>query len=361
MTVISISVYSRSWTLKNYDNSNELIVEHKNVESNIDPSNMTTLIIMAYTNNNALMTLLSKYNDFTLFGSIIWEIIIVWNNPSLSFNRNHTSLHIDNKTHIIPIHVYQQSKNSMANRWFISTYHNFKTQSAIFIDDDMFINEYSISCMLQTFLRHPYRIIAPSHTNVWTTRQLQKTINNEQGKIEWEYMNTHGEIFNMLLPGMSMFNTDYLPKLSTCINEYELLDIIDHQIAHCDDIAMILSMSMINEGNKYLLGIHNILIEDYSSLREQTSLTDKRNLKLRYEQRSQCLTMIMQKFIEHNKKIHSFMINPIIDHDMTHDTIDCDKCEWCDDRGCWYTRKQLNKLERMRLARQHSRKKTLLV
>ena len=77
---------------------------------------------------------------------------------------------IDNITHIIPIHVYQQSKNSMANRWFITNYHKFSTQSVIFIDDDFFLNQYTISCMQQTFLMDPSKIISPGMTRFFKDR-----------------------------------------------------------------------------------------------------------------------------------------------------------------------------------------------
>lgn len=310
-----------------------------------NPINLTTLVIMSYTNNDALMMVLSQYNDCTLFGGIIYEIVIVWNNPSLKFNFSHTSLCIDNETHIIPIHIYQQPKNSMANRWFIASYHNFKTSSAVFIDDDMFINQYSISCMLQTFLRNPSKIIAPSHTHLRTTRQLEKDElrgkDPETGRLRWEYVNNWGTKFNMLLPGMSMFNTNYLPKLASTLTEYDLLDIIDNQIAHCDDISMMLSMAMINNGERYLLGIDYILIGDYSSFRKnQAALTDKSQIEVRYSQRSECLTMIMNKFIIHNKSKRKIIINPIVHHERGEDTLDCQKCEWCDHRACWYRNKE---------------------
>ena len=227
----------------------------------------------------------------------------------------------------------------MANRWFIASYHNFKTRSAVFIDDDMFINQYSISCMLQTFLRNPSKIIAPSHTHLRTTRQLEKSMDGKDpqtGRLKWEYVNNYGTKFNMLLPGMSMFNTEYLPKVADALTEYELLQIINNQIAHCDDISMMLSMAMINNGNKYLLGIDFILIGDYSSFRKQVALTDKSQIEIRYEQRSECLTMIMNKFIDHNKAKRKIVINPIVHHERALDTIDCQKCDWCDHRGCWY-------------------------
>ena len=161
----------------------------------------------------------------------------------------------------------------------------------------------------------------------------------DTGRLRWEYMNTYDTKFNMLLPGMSMFNTEYLPKLALTLSEYGLLSIIDEQIAHCDDISMMLSMSMLNEGRKYLLGIDYILIGDYSEFRVQEALTDKSHIEIRYEQRSECLTMIMNKFIDRNKKEHKVIINPIVDHERKYDTIDCQKCDWCDYRGCWYKNK----------------------
>eukprot|EP01084_Bolivina_argentea_P207250 353639_1 len=309
----------------------------------IPPSNLTTLLIMSYTNNEALMRLLSQYNDCSKFGGIIHEIVIVWNNPTLPFNWSHPRLQIDNITHKIPIHIYKQKENSLANRWFISRQHNFKTLSAIFIDDDMYINQYSISCMLHTFLRHKYKIIAPSRTNQRTTRQLIKSSKGKDkyGRVQWEYFNDKKpKYFNMLLPGMSMFNTKYLDELALTLEKYDLLNIINTQIAHCDDISMMLSMAMINNGNKYLFGIDYILIEDYSIYRtKQKAMTDKSEknwIDIRYEQRSECLTMIMNKFIEYNKKMHQVVIIPIVKHEHSKDVINCRKCQWCDYRGCWH-------------------------
>ncbi len=320
----------------------------------IPPLNLTTLLIMSYTNNEVLMRVLSQYNDCTKFGGIIYEIVIVWNNPKVSFNWSHSQLQIDNITHKIPIQIYKQNQNSLANRWFISRQHNFKTFSAVFIDDDMYMNQYTISCMLQTFLRNKYKIITPSWTDQRTTRQLIKSPKGKDkyGRMQWEYMNNKKKIttdFNMLLPGMSMFNTQYLDTLALTLEEYDLLNIINEQPAHCDDISMMLSMAMINKGNKYLLGIDYILIEDYSIYREenQKAITDKTKknwINLRYKARSECLTMIMDKFILRNKEMHNIVINPIVKHERSKDVINCRNCEWCDYRACWYKNSKFAKI-----------------
>ena len=288
------------------------------------------------------MMVLSLYNNCYRFGDIIYEIVIVWNSPHFDFNFSHNLLFIDDIIHKIPIYVYKQSKNSLANRWFIDKYHKFKTSSAIFIDDDMFINEYSISCMLHTFYLNPFKIIAPSHTHLHTTRQFEKSKKKWGKNTKWLYKNKHSNKFNMLLPGMSMFNTAYLPKLAQTLIEYNLLNIIDEQIAHCDDISMMLSMSMINNGNKYLFGIDHILITDYSQYRKQRAMTDKSHLSLRYKQRSECLTMIMNQFVNINKNKRKSIINPIVEHQRPFDTIDCHKCTWCDHRGCWNPQKSIH-------------------
>ena len=305
-----------------------------------NPLNLTTLVIMSYTNNDALMMLLSKYNDCHTFGGILHEIVIVWNNPDLSFDFNHNLLVIDDTDHIIPIHVYPQSINSLANRWFIAEHHSFATESAVFIDDDMFINEHSIACMLETFHQNKWKIVAPSHTHLWTTRQFEQKSGSDN---EWLYKNIHTKRFNMLLPGMSMFNVAYLPKLAHTLVDYDLLPIINEQVAHCDDICMMLSVAMLNHGKPYLLGIDFILIEEFGSFRKQPAMTDKSKLKLRYQQRSECLSMIVQRFMAVNKEKGKEPINPIVDHQHGVDSIDCHKCEYCDNRGCWWKSKKKKK------------------
>ena len=40
-----------------------------------DPTNLTTLVIMAYLNHDALMMVLSKYNDCRHFGGLLHEIV----------------------------------------------------------------------------------------------------------------------------------------------------------------------------------------------------------------------------------------------------------------------------------------------
>merc|ERR1712228_226592 len=276
----------------------------------------------------------SQYNDCNKFGGILYEIVIVWNNPNLSFDFAHNLLVRDDATHIIPIFVYEQSMNSLANRWFICEHHLFVTESVLFIDDDMFINQHSVSCMLETFKRHKFKIIAPSFTSMRTIRQFEESDNGKS----WLYKNGKSQTFNMLLPGMSMFNVAYLPNLASALTEYDLLPIINQQSAHCDDICMMLSIAMLNDGQPYLLGIDFIKIEDMRSLRDekQKAMTNKKKLKLRYEQRSECLTMIMHKFVTLNKQKGKKIINPIVEHKRGVDTINCHKCQWCDKRGCWY-------------------------
>ena len=258
----------------------------------------------------------------------------MWNNPNLDFDFNHQRLKTDDTYHIIPISVHKMDINSLANRWFISRSHDFQTSSVIVIDDDMFINEFSIKCMLETFLMNPTKIISPSHTHLRTTRQLEKAENG------WSYVNdVHTTAFNMLLPGMSMFNTAYLHKLADALEEYELLPIINDQAAHCDDISMMLSMAMLNEGKRYLLGIDYILITDYSEFRKQAALTDsqsKAGLFRRYGDRSECLTMIVNKFMTINEAKGTYPINPIVTHDRRVDSYNCHECEHCDARGCWF-------------------------
>jgi len=305
-----------------------------------NPTNLTTLVIMAYLNHDALMMVLSKYNDCRHFGGILHEIVIVWNNPKLEFDWNHQHLSIDETEHIIPIKVHQMELNSLANRWFISRSHDFKTSSAIFIDDDMFINEYSIQCMLSTFLLNPSKIIAPSHTHLRTTRQFHKADGGQDllnGHSSWEYQNTYDTTFNMLLPGMSIFNTKYLSPLATVLEEYELLPIINDQAGHCDDISMMLAMSMLHDGRKYLLGIDYILITDYSEFRKQAALTDSDQIVRRYEDRSECLTMIMEKYESTNTAKGKRPINPVVLHDRKVDTFSCHECNHCDLRGCWFS------------------------
>ena len=267
--------------------------------------------------------------------------VIVWNNPDLDFDFKHKHLVIDKDAHIIPISVHKMDINSLANRWFISRSHDFQTSSVIFIDDDMFINEFSIKCMLDTFLLNPTKIIAPSHTHLRTARQFHKLDGAQDllnGHSSWEYSNTFGTKFNMLLPGMSIFHIDYLPKLANALEEYQLLPIINDQAAHCDDISMMLSMAMLNEGKRYLLGIDYILITDYSEFRKQAALTDsqsKAGLFRRYGDRSECLTMIVNKFMTINEAKGRYPINPIVTHDRRVDSYNCHECEHCDARGCW--------------------------
>ena len=49
-----------------------------------DTANLTTLVIMAYLNHDALMMVLSKYNDCRLFGGILHEIVRYRFTPLLS-------------------------------------------------------------------------------------------------------------------------------------------------------------------------------------------------------------------------------------------------------------------------------------
>merc|ERR1719474_1705230 len=296
-----------------------------------DATNLTTLVIMAYLNHDALMMVLSKYNDCRHFGGILHEIVIVWNNPDLDFDFKHPHLSVDGEVHLIPISVYKMKVNSLANRWFISREHDFETSSVVVIDDDMFINEHSIQCMLRTFLLNPTKVIAPSHTHLRTTRQFHA---RDGGG--WEYKNTYDSTFNMLLPGMSMFHSGYLPKLAAALEEYELLPIINEQAAHCDDISMMLSMAMLNGGRRYLLGIDYILITDYSEFRKQAALTDNNQIVRRYEDRSECLTMIMDQFIATNTKKKRTVVNPIVEHDRKVDTYSCHECDHCNLKGCWF-------------------------
>ena len=263
----------------------------------------------------------------------------MWNNPDLDFDFEHEHLSIDEDVHVIPIAVHKMDVNSLANRWFISRRHTFETSSAIFIDDDMFINEYSIHCMLSTFLLNPTKIIAPSHTHLRTTRQFHKADGAQDlmdGHAGWEYQNTYDSTFNMLLPGMSMFSTQYLPELADALEEYGLLPIINEQAAHCDDISMMLTMSMLHEGQRYLLGIDYILITDYSEFRKQEALTNSDQIVRRYEDRSECLTMIMERFLSVNTEQKRAVINPIVEHDRKVDTYSCHECNHCDLRGCWF-------------------------
>merc|ERR1712224_424196 len=153
--------------------------------------------------------------------------------------------------------------------------------------------------------------------------------------------------------GMSMFHSDYLPKLAALLEEYELLPIINEQAAHCDDISMMLSMAMLNEGKRYLLGIDYILITEYSKHRKQAALTDTRFIGRRYLHRSECLTMIMNQFITINTKHKKSVVNPIVSHDRDVDTYSCHECDHCDSRACWFkedgdiiTRMKVNYWER---------------
>ena len=315
-------------------------------------SDKTTLIMMAYTNHPGLIQLIEKYAKYT---SSIYEIVLIWNNPEIDFKHNQIFDDIKFMQILdIDIIIYPQSQNSLANRWMITKYHTFKTQSAMFIDDDIYASNERISCLLNVWNQHKNNIVSSGGY-----RTLQRASdddnyvnlnkNNVNIRYEFDYkekiitidgLNT--TIFNMLLPGWGMtIKIEYIFKLSQVLQQFHLLQIIDNQMGHCDDIAMALSFSYIFGKNKpYFLGIDNFRLETNDNKRKAAGQLpiDLHDYDTRKLQRHECLNLFLDNFEKYGLR-HI----PIYDHQIGINTISCDEMSmkpdndmlYCPYSACW--------------------------
>eukprot|EP01084_Bolivina_argentea_P294586 506919_1 len=304
-------------------------------------SQKTTLVLMSVVNHEGLVELLKMYGDYWL---VFAEIILIWNkfDPKKKITFDSKKLLKDSHSYLVDIIIYLQKQNSIANRWMITKYHRFKTHSVMFIDDDIYASEYQIKCLLNLWNRNKNRIIGSDGY-----RTLQPT-ENIPNVYEFGYralnISNNDAIFNYLLPGWGLtMSIQNAFKLSNILLEYYLFDIIDGQVAHCDDIAIALSFSVIfGENNPIYYAIdHMRPMTDERKRNKVQTAADGHDYVTRKLHRNQCLNLLLNQFIE-----YGLAYIPVYNHYISNHSISCYKNNLlhCPSSVCYENAKNMVKL-----------------
>ncbi len=284
-------------------------------------SNQTTLIIMAYKNNPSLMQLIKIYQRYC---KQIYEIVLVWNSPEVDFSfgmLNNTKVKIGDKTtkqifltnkclKIVPLIIYQQESNNILNRWLIANYHKFSTKSAVFIDDDIYYNQYAIDSLLKTWQKYPCKIIGPSRAARYLTRN-KYTINKDH--------------FNFFIP-RTIWPTYFLKPMADNIYKFDL-----HHLGLCSSTSDdLLSWAALSAGmqHKYLFEIKKLKFKPIPDDIRQTKPISG-SVKGWWPHRSKCVGEITNRIIGNQT-----LINLFGDYFRQNNSLDCYECKWCDEKAC---------------------------
>ncbi|KAI8808798.1 glycosyl transferase family 64 domain-containing protein [Cladochytrium replicatum] len=219
------------------------------MRSDVSRRSMVTLIVTAHVSSGFrsrwLESTVAEYTSLN-FLNVIDRILLVWNNPEGNPTRKVTgyaSYYVyigedgkekpnpaftpnPDRPKGPPLYILHQTKNSLNNRW-TSTIDFIETDAVLNIDDDIFVNEDGITCMLVHWLEDPMQIVGP----------FARQISEDNQYIMDERFDDRAT-YSLILPRVMILNRRHLLLYRDSDFSSPLQGYVDSQEGHCDDIAL---------------------------------------------------------------------------------------------------------------------------
>lgn len=206
----------------------DLAKKTKNLERIIEDETKTTVLLTLHSLQRieAIIRVIQAYQSSS-YARIIRDIIIIWNNiyftvPTALFSLKN-------------VMIVTGDSNSLNNRWILPIPY-INTKSILIHDDDIFINDEALVCMMKIWQNNQDRIVSHSMRNI-------EVLKHQKGKYIEDLMHSHVETYaiatNLLLVS-SKYLELYQEKMK---NEHKLQAYIESNTGLCDDILFNLIVS----------------------------------------------------------------------------------------------------------------------
>ncbi|KAI8799703.1 glycosyl transferase family 64 domain-containing protein [Cladochytrium replicatum] len=219
------------------------------MRSDVSRRSLVTVIVTAHVSSGFrsrwLESTVAEYTSLKYL-NVIDRILLVWNNPEGSpaakvtgFASHYVYIGEDGKEKPNPaftlkpdrpkgppLFILHQTKNSLNNRW-TTTIDFIETDAVLNIDDDIFVNEDGITCMLVHWLEDPTQIIGPFARQISADNQY---IMDERFEDRATY--------SLILPRIMLLNRRHLLMYRDSDYSSTLQSYVDSQEGHCDDITL---------------------------------------------------------------------------------------------------------------------------
>ncbi|KNC75177.1 hypothetical protein SARC_12292 [Sphaeroforma arctica JP610] len=152
--------------------------------------------------------------------ALVDRIILVWNNPDVA------------APEIDGVMVLSATKNSMNNRWILPLPY-IRTDAVLVLDDDLLVSKDGILCLYRWWCLYPERPVGTFARRIETRDDSYEYVMSELfGDRE---IDSKGA-YNIILPRIMFLSKNLMSKYAA--TSKKLLDYVDDQGAHCDDILL---------------------------------------------------------------------------------------------------------------------------
>jgi hypothetical protein len=204
-----------------------------------------TLVMMSHSRARFqdLKDILAHYRAMNQ--SLLEEIILVWNDPQDLGAME--ELRLLNNDEGVPLQVVSADVNSMNNRFAV--WKLVSTEGVIIQDDDMWLDEAGLTCLVHVWRAEPGRLVGASsershlehdamgHFNEMSPKCDQASYVDRSGNTIYgndTYCRFWGEEYSMLLPHPWVLSKKYLQSYTELSEATELVD----SMHNCDDIYL---------------------------------------------------------------------------------------------------------------------------
>jgi len=204
-----------------------------------------TLVMMSHSRGRFqdLKEILRHYRAMS--PGLLEEIILVWNNPQDPGAME--ELRLMNNEEGVPMQVIAADVNSMNNRFAV--WETVSTDGVIIQDDDMWVDEADLSCLVDIWRAEPGRLVGASNERTHIKRDATGHLSEMSPRCEQDVYLDHngnrvygndtyckfwGEEYSMLLPHPWVLSRRYL-QLYT--ESHEATALVD-SMHNCDDIYL---------------------------------------------------------------------------------------------------------------------------
>jgi hypothetical protein len=194
-----------------------------------------TLVMMTHSVErfNVTKQILVRYRQYANLD----EIVVIWNNANLTGADELRTLALDAG---VPLRVVVASVNSMNNRFAI--WDTLETEGVVVQDDDMWVEEESLGCMLDAWTRTPDLLVGTkderTHFKLNEMNRPVELVGNKcvpsdagDGITKCHFW---GDDYSMVLPHPWVLSRKYLQMYM----ESHVLPVLVDDMFNCDDIAL---------------------------------------------------------------------------------------------------------------------------
>jgi lipopolysaccharide biosynthesis glycosyltransferase len=206
---------------------------------------------------------------------LISRVIFVWNNQDHPF-----SLPMPSDRRFI---FLQSPSNSLNSRWMLTLDHITAETIALNLDDDIYVTQEGLRCLLNWHRNDPSRLIAPFVRRVDRQSYVLDELEDSS-------------TYSIVLPRILILPVSYMRMYASPAMQ-QRRDYVDLQSAHCDDILLnILAQSMASKGPLRVVLPKSSIIDFYAYCWKQNkTLTGGLSLEVdRSKKRSECVQGLMR-------------------------------------------------------------------